>query len=65
LTTKEADQYYFYLYSLNGTEVAARAMVLSEGSQLVTLDDRQANPGIYVLVARHANRQICTKLLIQ
>ena len=64
LRAPAADQYYFYLYTMNGNKIGALAQTVAAGTQTISLSGAQARAGIYILQVEHGAEKLSTKFLI-
>jgi len=60
-----ADNYNFYLYSINGMQVSVKTIALNNGSQFVQMDNAVLHTGLYVLTAERNGQKVTTKVMVQ
>jgi hypothetical protein len=60
-----SDNYHFYLYGINGAQVAVKSIALTNGIQIVHLDNTSLHTGMYVLMVERNGEKVSTKLMVQ
>ena len=56
--------YNFSLLDLSGNKMAVKSIQVSEGGQLIQIENRSLKPGIYILFGENGNQKISTKLMV-
>ncbi len=64
LQAPAADQYYFYLYTMNGNKVGVQTQGVATGTQTISLSGALTRAGIYILQVQHGAEKLSTKFLI-